>query len=106
MSVQIELATAELVAARAALLAQLQTTAQSADLSLRRYQALAEAVAADGSIGSRWPEAAASNQALIAGLGESIPRVLAALAEMVAAPQELQAAGEALGLDLMPNLPR
>lgn len=96
---------------RAALLAQVGTAAQAAQLAERRWMELSASVYPGdpgvdddgnkiivnvGSIAAVWPEAEEANQQLITGLGDSVPRVLAALAEMQAAASALQAAGQAM----------
>jgi hypothetical protein len=106
MNVQMMQAIATLAQQRADLLAQLTTTAQAARLTTEKWAALQVAVSAEGEIGSVWPDAAAANQQLIDGLGGAVPRTLAALEEMIAAARALQTAGEAMGLDLLPGLPR
>jgi len=53
-----------------------------------------------GRIGAVWPEALEANQLLLTALGDSVPRVLAALVEMQAAVVALHTAGQVIGIKL------
>ncbi len=97
---------AELEEDRRLVLAQLETTAQSAALTLSRYADMVAAVAVDGSVGAVWPDAGEDHAGYVAVFGASIGGALSALAAAVAAAWAVRDAGDAAGIGVLPNLPR
>ncbi len=90
---------------RRLILAQLETTAVSAALTLGQYARMEEAVAAEGSIGSVWPDASEDHAGYVAVFGSSIDGALAALDAVVRAAWTVRTAGEAAGLAVLSGLP-
>ena len=96
---------AELEERRRIVLAQLEKTAESAAVTLQRYDDMAAAITPEGSIGSVWPDAVGDHDGYVAVFGASIGFALAALRATVDAAWSVRGAGEKVGLAVLPGLP-